>query len=119
MADRTPEQRVTRVLYGVFIAITAAFVVSTIVQVSTAVFGAHERVGEACAQGLSGLEKAVDTGGDSKKKAWEHYSDVEKTCEADPNGKSALAALARYERAAERQRGDLGPVRRAVESFIK
>lgn len=117
------DKRVTRLLFGAFVLLTGAFVVSTIVQVATAVFGTHDRVGPACGAGLDSLARAVESGEGEKKKAWERYPEVAKTCETDPQGQGALAALARYERAASRasrkRDGDLVPVRRAVDSFIR
>ncbi len=143
MAD---PKRTTRIVYGVFIAGVGAFVASCIWQVAFAVFaggGAAEptslKVERACADGIEELILGVDvalagvavggheqearrsyaTARDTK---WTRRAEIEQACANDPNGKDALAAVARYDRAAEativRQANELTLVRNQAQSFI-
>ena len=145
----TRNKRTSRVVYGVYVVVVAAFVVSNIVQVARAVFGSPEneavaaeasrfpKVGPACgalleAQ-LQAIEKAraaaaTEPNGDAAKARYANERsaarspELEPTCSADPSGTDALAALARFDRAAEshsvRQASELTPVRLAAQSFI-
>lgn len=133
-------------VYGVFVLVTAVFVGSTTYQVAVELFGNRSaiadapRVGGACAAGLRALATAIDPvlsttqrAADrdeakrlydaAKQPVWQHYPDVARACEAEPNGPDALAALLRFDRAAEgvafRTAVDLARVRREVDSFIR
>ena len=140
----------TRVVYGVYVVLVAAFVVSNIAQVARALFGAPEdeaaaaepsrfpKVGPACAKLLAAHVESIDKArlaastepnGDaakarfaSERGAARSQSELEHTCSADPAGNDALAALARFDRAAEshaiRLASELTPVRLAAQSFI-
>ncbi len=139
----------TRVVYGVYVVVVAAFVVSNIAQVARALFGAPEseaaaaepsrfpKVGDACGELLKGqlqaIEKArvsasTEPDGDAAKARYasersaSRPPELDRTCSADPNGTDALAALARYDRAAEsnalRLAAELTPVRLSAQSFI-
>lgn len=144
----TRKKRVTRVVYGAYVVVVAAFVVSNIAQVARAVFGLPEdaaaaveprfpKVGPACGELLAAELRAIDetrvaaSGEPSKEAAKARYArersasgspELERTCSADPSGTDALAALARFERASEshavRLAGELTPVRLAAQSFI-
>jgi hypothetical protein len=140
----TRNQRVTRVVYGVYVVIVAAFTVSNIVQVAQAVFGERNgpseaqlpRVGPACAgqleQQLQAIEKArllasSEANGDAARARYASEratsrGDLEPICKADPQGVDALAALARLDRMADSQAvrtaTELSPVRLAAQSFI-
>lgn len=139
----------TRVVYGVYVVVVAAFVVSNIAQVARAVFGVPEseaaaaepsrfpKVGAACGELLEtqvrAIEKArgvaqVEPDGDAAKARYANERtasrspELERVCSADPSGTDALAALARFDRAAEshavRLASELTPVRLAAQSFI-
>ena len=139
----------TRVVYGVFVVVVAAFVVSNIAQVARAVFGVPDtaaaaadpsrfpKVGAACAELLEAQLRAIDEAraaastepnGDAAKARYAtlrsaaRSAELEQTCSADPSGPDALAALARFDRAAEshaiRLASELTPVRLAAQSFI-
>ena len=142
----------TRVVYGVYVVVVAAFVVSNIAQVARAVFGLpateaaaaepsrFPKVGAACGEllerQLQAIEKARaaasgEPNGDAAKARYASERsalgsagspELERTCSADPGGTDALAALARFDRAAEshsiRLASELTPVRLAAQSFI-
>jgi hypothetical protein len=138
-------RRVTRIVYGVFIVGVAAFVVSSTAQVAIAVFGTSSTggtsasVGPACADGLKELVAGIDfamvdalsidhtddarhryvVARDAK---WSRRAAIDEACVNEPNGKDALAAVARYDRAAEasvvRHVSELSPVRIQAQSFI-
>jgi hypothetical protein len=132
------KQLVTRLVYGVFVLVVAAFTISNVVQVATVVFASPEaapKVGPACAvfieENALAIESALraalsETDRDAAKARYSsergHSSGTTKACEADPNGPAALAALARLDRAAESQAvrtaTDLHSVRVAAQSFI-
>ncbi|MBX3207860.1 MAG: hypothetical protein KF764_22635 [Labilithrix sp.] len=142
------KKRVTRVVYGVYVVVVAAFVVSNIAQVARAVFGEPEsetaageprfpKVGPACAERveaeLVAIEKAREAASSEKsaEAARGRYESerraartpaLEQACSGDPHGADALASLARFERAAEshalRTATELRPVRLAAQSFI-
>ncbi|WP_146653788.1 hypothetical protein [Labilithrix luteola] len=152
--ERAPSKkasRLDRLVYGVFIALTAAFVVSSIVQVASELFFTDEArpkaagaagpaVNPACAERIGDMIHAIDVArleashksdrdtalhaySVAKDAAWARYGELTRACESDPNGVDALAALDRFERAAERdairQAVELGRVRRSVDSFIR
>jgi hypothetical protein len=138
------DKRVTRALYAVFVAGSAAFIVSSVWQIASAVFlpetTGNPRVGQACAAAIAELEHGVDRGvaaavsntnpdeaerlyQSSRGDAWQKKDDLLRPCETEPVGPEAVAALARFDRAAasslRRHVTELGPVRREVESFIR
>jgi hypothetical protein len=114
----SPEKRMTRLLYAVFIAVVTLFVVSNIVQVSRTLFWDNDRkVTGGCAAAVASLVDSVETA--ERDQVWARYPDTSKACDQDPNGADALAAAQRYARAAARHKSDLGRVRRAAESFIR
>lgn len=147
----TRKQRVTRVVYGIYVVVVAAFVISNIAQVAAAVFGPSgageaagarfPKVGEACARQIEAelqtIEKArlAASSETSDPAAKARYAaerasaragdpaELERTCKADPHGVDALAALARFDRAAEshavRTASELSPVRLSAQSFIR
>lgn len=142
-------KKASRVVYGVYIAITAAFVIASIVQVASDLFSNDEArpvaasgtgVNAACADRIEEMVHAIDVArleashkSDretalhaytvAKEAAWARYGELARACESDPHGADALAALDRFDRAAERdairQAVELGRVRRSVDSFIR
>jgi hypothetical protein len=99
-------------------------------------------VPKACAEGVRSLAVAVDRGvgaaasatdradGERRYRAarspeWDapKHAELVQPCAGDSRGIDAVAAVARLDRAAEgairRQTDELGPVRRAVDSFIR
>jgi hypothetical protein len=140
---------VTRVVYGAFVALAAAFILSSVWQISSQVFGfagasppAARRVGAACAGALHkdvlaidlalvdaepvsmvGPEEAAGAYQHAKLRGWVDDTRLAESCAGEAAGPDAIAALFRYERAAEgavrRSSTELGPVRREVESFIR
>jgi len=137
---------VSRVVYGAFIVFTTAFVLSIAVQVIPAVYtepsgsSASSGVGRACADGLRELARASEAARleasrgrdrkeaarafeDGRRSAWSRHAEIARICEGDPRGIDALAAVYRFDRAAEadavRQVASVGRVRRQVESFIR
>lgn len=144
----TRKQRVTRVVYGAYLVVVAAFVVSNIAQVAGAVFGEPEAealaaeprsptVGPACAELFEGQLRAIEearqaasseaSAGAAKaryasERSAARSSELEQTCSAEPSGAIALASLARLERQAEsesvRSATELRSVRLAAQSFI-
>lgn len=144
--ENRPNKLVTRLVYGTFIGVTAAFVIATVVQVAQKLFGGDDRpmVSAACGAAVRSLASAVDRGlgaaatasnGDeaaqryasARKPEWpeenEAPADAERSCAGDPAGTDALAALVRLDRAAasavRRSSSELAPVRREVDSFIR
>lgn len=142
------DKRVTRALYAAFIALAAAFIVTSVVDVAKVLFGreatgaARPHVSAACADAVAALASAVDRAAaaaaaapeprdaeraysDAKKPEWdpERRDALSGPCRGDPNGPAALAAVARFDRAAEawirRRATELSPVRREVDSFIR
>lgn len=140
-----PSKRLTRAVYGAFIALTAAFVVSSVAQVARTLFGgaaggAPPPIGTDCAQGVRGLALAVEQARAAaasapnlieaerryeatKRPAWERHEAVARACQADPAGPDALSAVVRLDRATQgalrREASQLAPVRREVDSFIR
>jgi hypothetical protein len=137
---------VTRVVYGAFITFAAAFVLSSVWQISSQLFGfgsasrpEARHVGPTCATSIAAAASAIevaraapvqepelppDEAADLYRKQRGALDQAKlEPCGADPAGADALAALARYDRAAEasvrRRAVELGPVRREVLSFIK
>jgi hypothetical protein len=142
----TRKSRVTRAVYGVFIVLVAAFVVSNIWQVARALFGASESAAEvaaaakvhpdcaaAIAREIEAIEKArstasMEANGEAAKDRYDRerrssQKATDTVCAAEPQGSEALAALARLERAAKahavRDATELRPVRLAAQSFIR
>lgn len=133
----------TRAVYAAFITLTAVFVVVSVYDVANALFGnaSRPRVSAACGEGLRALADAVDRSAataagaasaedarrryaEGKNPEWSSRKDeITRTCEADPHGPPALAAVARLDRAAEawiqRKGSELSPVRHEVDSFIR
>lgn len=120
----------TRVVYGGYVVLVAAFVVSNIAQVARAVFGGPEneaaaaepsrfpKVGPACSELLEAQVQSIDraraasSSEPSGEAATARYAsersaarspELERTCAADPSGSDALAALARFDRTSESQ----------------
>jgi hypothetical protein len=135
-------KRLNRVVYGVFITIAAVFIVSSTIQVASAVFRSPleaPKVGAPCGAYIAALIAGVDAaieaaasaadGEEAKKRYLESRRIVdrqasgERTCAEDPHGGEALAAVARYDRAAEtfaaRRGTELSPVRLRAQSFIR
>lgn len=134
----------TRVVYGTFVVIVAAFVVSNVWQVAVTIFGDRDsrtnypKVGEACGNAIqaemASIEKARVAAAATKdgQTASSTYasarkdgggSDAKAACASDPNGTDALAALERLDRAAEshavRDASEIGPMRNSARSFIR
>ena len=125
----TRKKRLTRAVYGIYVVVVAAFVISNIAQVARALFGAPEtetaaaearfpKVGPDCGKTMEEQIKAIEQArvaasteptADAAKARFtserssgrEKSPAVERACSSDPHGKDALAALARLERAAE------------------
>ena len=122
------KQRVTRVVYAVFILFVAAFVISSIAQVARKVFGEPEtlagaadarlpkvsssRCAAALAQEIAAIDnaRAIASTEENKDAAKARFSrerrekttaDAPGACAEDPHGTEALASLARFDRAAE------------------
>lgn len=138
----------TRLVYGVYVVVVAAFVVSNIVQVARAVFGTGSASATPApatalkadcerllklqateidrARVLATEEQSADaartTYATARKKGREQAAELDRACAGDPRGLDALAALARLDRAAEahavRTAAELSPVRLAAHSFI-
>ncbi|MBX3264100.1 MAG: hypothetical protein KIS78_14575 [Labilithrix sp.] len=139
-------KRVTRVVYGVYVVVVAAFVVSNIAQVASALFGEPDgaaaaqsapKVGPACAkilgEQLAAIEEArqrasAEATAEAAKARYEtersatRSPELERVCSGDPRGDAARASLARLERVAESQAvrtaTELRPVRLSAQSFI-
>lgn len=141
------KKRVARVVYGAFVIVVAAFVISNIAQVASALFGSGAAeaasaggaatVGPACAEELRGAIARVELAraaastepnGDAAKARYERErqpppaADPERACAGEARGHEALAALARLDRAARtralRDAEQLKTVRRGAQSFI-
>ena len=146
MAAPKANRKVTRVVYGAFVAVTAVFVGGLIYEVATQVFAGEapkvEALAADCAQGVKSLEAAVNRGiaaglgsdgvdvddavaryRGKRDEEWTRLDRVATACAAQPRGKEAMAALARLDRQAEgvvrRQTAELRAVRREVDSFIR
>jgi hypothetical protein len=139
-------RKVTRVVYGAFVALTAIFVGGLIYEVAVQVFAGEapkvEALAAECAQGVKALEAAVNRGiaaglgapdvdvedavaryRGARDEEWNRLDAVTASCAAQPRGTEAMAALARLDRQAEgvvrRQTAELRAVRREVDSFIR
>lgn len=137
---------VTRLVYGLYMLGVAVFVVSSILQVGGALFGTGARadsakaVAPACGRLLEEQSRAIElarvaaSAEPSAEAARARYAaerqpgraltgEIDRTCAEDPRGKDALAALARFDRAAEshavKTAAELSPVRLASQSFIR
>ena len=126
-------------MYGVFVTFAAAFILSSVWQISSQLFGFASaarpeapHLGAACsaaiAEDLSAIDVALgeattEAYQKAKEKTWKDEEKLQQGCSGDPAGPLAIAALLRFERAAEahvrRRATELGPVRREVESFIR
>jgi hypothetical protein len=148
---RVPPKRITSAIYAVFTVLAAAFVISSTYQIAVGVLS-EPAPGEAappavplapaCADGVRSLAVAVDRGvaaagaASDRADAEQRYraarspewddarrQELIGPCGADAHGADAVAAVSRFDRAAEgairRQTDELGPVRRAVDSFIR
>jgi hypothetical protein len=148
---RPKAPRTTRAVYGVYVLGVAAFVISSIVQVGRALFfgtpeptttteAAEKAVGENCARLLEEHDQAIAQAriaastapdGDAARALYakwrlptkERQPELDQACAGDPHGADALAALARFDRAAEshavRTASELSPVRLSAQSFIR
>jgi hypothetical protein len=140
-------RRITRVVFGTYIVLLSAFVVSNIVQVVRVLYfgpesdrSARAVQAEPCRHELTtladGLERATadaasardatsaDLAYHEKRAALSPaFLSAARACASETNGPEALAAMTRLDRAAEataRRRGEaLAPVRREVDSFIR
>lgn len=130
-----------RAVYGVFIAFATVFIVTSTVQVALAVFGEKAeapKVTDRCGAHIAALIAAIDGAIDAAASAPDaeegkkrylasrtsHDGAAPKSsCSEDPHGAEALAAVARYDRAAEtfaaRRGSELNPVRLRAQSFIR
>lgn len=137
----------TRAIYGLYIVLVAAFVLSSIAQVARPLFGipqaeaarpAAAQVGAPCAAKLSEQIRAIERArsvaseapsDDEARAAYvrergadRDRAELEQACAGDPNGTEALAALARLDRAAEarasKDAAELTTVRLGAHSFI-
>ena len=131
----------TRVVYGLFVAVVGAFVVSNVWQVARTLFGGgtdnYPKVAAACGaaieQEIAAIERARAaavhaTDADDAKARYATARkgdtiDVAGICSGDPSGIDAVAAVQRLDRAAEshaaRDASEIGPVRQGARSFIK
>lgn len=143
---RVSPKRITSAIYAVFTVVAAAFVISSTYQIAvgvpTSAAGPDVTLAPACADGVRTLAVAVDrgvaaaAGATDKAEAERRYHaarspewdepkqhDLVLPCVGDAHGADAVAAVARLDRAAEgairHQTDELGPVRRAVDSFIR
>lgn len=116
------------VVYGVFVVLAGAFIVSSTVQIALAVFeepaadatSAPQGLSPACASGLKELTAAVDRGvaaasngrdsatatkryREARSPEWDdaRQKELVRPCEGDPRGAQAVAAVSRLDRAAE------------------
>ena len=143
-------KRITSAVYAVFTVLAASFVISSTYQIAVAVFAEpapgvavpRVDVAPACAAGVRTLAVAVDRGlaaaagltdrAEAEKRyraarspEWDdaRHQELVQPCASDAHGADAVAAVTRFDRAAEgairRQTDELGPVRRAVDSFIR
>jgi hypothetical protein len=144
-------KRITSAVYAVFTVLAASFVISSTYQIAAAVFAepaagapapARIDVAPACAAGVRTLAVAVDRGlaatagltdaveAEQRYRAarspeWDEarQQQLVQPCTGEARGADAVAAVTRFDRAAEgairRQTDELGPVRRAVDSFIR
>lgn len=125
----TAKKRTTRAVYGAYVVLMTAFVVSSIAQVARVVFDptssdvprpgtAYPTVGGACRSGLEEQTASIETArlAASTEPTAEHakaryeterraargrIADLEQSCATDPHRTDALAALASLDRAAE------------------
>jgi hypothetical protein len=143
-------KRITSAVYAGFTVLAAFFVISSTYQIASAVLAepaagapaTSVNVAPACAAGIRTLAVAVDRGlaaaagltdkAEAEKRyraarspEWDdaRQQELVQPCTSDARGADAVAAVTRFDRAAEgairRQTDELGPVRRAVDSFIR
>jgi hypothetical protein len=141
----TRKQRVTRVVYAVYVVLVTAFVASSIAQVARRVFGEPDHataavsIGDGCARVLTDEIDAIDAarssasaenGAEAARSRYhaarpsrEPIALASTRCRSDAQGAAALAALAKFDRAAEadavRAAAELSPVRLEAQSFIR
>lgn len=138
----TRKQRVTRLVYGVFVVGVGAFILSNVWQVARVTFGEptganFPKVEGACAAAIEKEIAAIDHArvtasgerdGDAARHAYAaarkaEATDVKAACANDPNGVDALAAVGRLDRSAEshavRDASEIGPMRQSARSFIR
>lgn len=131
----------TRVVYGLFVALVAVFIASNVWQVArTLFFGGTEtypKVAAACGAAIDHEIEAIEraraaavhaTDADDAKARYatarkSDAIDVAGICSGDPSGIDAVAAIQRLDRAAEshaaRAASEIGPVRQSARSFIR
>lgn len=135
-AKAAPNKGVSRVVYAVFVTVAGAFIISSTVQITRAVFwaGAGDDTGTtrssitpACAEGIRQLSSAVDRafaaaalGRDAadatrryraaRSPEWDDARRAEllSPCEGDTQGREAAAAVTRFDRTAEGAAGREG-----------
>ena len=137
-------RRIRSLVYAVFVAFAAAFVLLSVKELVTGVFGLREAPPaaapgtpeRACADGIRALARALDRGAHASIAAvdekdavakmraalapeWDREQDLAAQCAKDPRGAEAWAELVRLERAEEGAAGRratvLGPLRADVE----
>jgi hypothetical protein len=142
--QRRPGARIRTLVYGLYVAFAAAFVLLCVKEIVVGVFGLREgsvatappgSPGRACADGIRDLMHALDRGvlaanaaRDEKEAVtrldaalapeWDREAAVATNCSMDPNGSEAWAALLRLRRAEEGAAGRravlVGPMRADV-----
>jgi hypothetical protein len=138
----TRKQVVSRIVYGVFVVVVGAFIISNIWQVARVTFGNQTgtefpKVEAACGAAIEREILAIDRArvtasserdADSARSTYAaarktDSSDPSAACSSDPNGVDALAALGRLDRSAEshavRDASEIGPMRQSARSFIR
>lgn len=130
----------SRVVYGSFLGLATAFIVSSTYQIIVALFGlqvaplASPANDSACAAAIERLVGALDRasraahGEDEAAFAsalapeWDAQADTERICRAEPRGTDAYGALLRLRRAEEgsirRQSVEIAPLRRDVGAYL-
>lgn len=145
MPPKPRSRTATRLVYGAFVVIVAAFVVSNVWQVARQVFvdpAAADApvVGPACGALLAEEDASIRAAEEAALRAKDDEEarraydaartasrarapERERACAGDPQGALALAAFARLDRAAQahvaRRGAELSPVRLAAQSFIR
>ncbi|MBX3227869.1 MAG: hypothetical protein KIT84_22940 [Labilithrix sp.] len=134
-------RQVSRVVYGLFVVVVAVFVSSNVWQVAKTIFfggtATYPKVAEACGAAIereiAAIERAraaAAPAGDAEDARARYAAtrksegvDLDGICREDPSGVDAVAAVRRYDRAAEshavRAASEIGPVRQSARSFIR
>lgn len=138
----TRKQVVSRAVYGVFVVIVGAFIISNIWQVARVTFGEQSgasipKVEAACGAAIekeiAAIDRARETAsaehdGEAARATYaaarkKESSDAKTACANDPHGVDALAAVGRLDRSAEshavRDASEIGPMRQTARSFIR